>query len=170
MDSETVLFGPDRNLAHYAKNFTNKRVIPIPEFGFCPVHVLFNKNAILKLKRAHPDAEVLAHPECNPEVCRVADFVGSTSRMYKQALVSSARKFIVATEVGLLHRMKKDRGEAVFIPAYEEAVCAHMRLHNLEKLYQTLRHERYEVKVLPKIATRAKNAVDVMLGTRETLA
>jgi len=170
MDSETVLFGPDRNLAHYAKNFTNKRVIPIPEFGFCPVHVLFNKNAILKLKRMHPDAEVMAHPECNPEVCRIAGFVGSTSRMYKQALMSDAREFIVATEVGLLHRMKKDRKEAVFIPAYEEAVCAHMRLHTLENLYQCLRYERYEVKVPPKIAALARSAVEVMLGARETLA
>ncbi len=170
MDSETVLFGPDRNLAHYAKNFTNKRVIPIPKFGFCPVHILFNKNAILKLKRIHPGAEVLAHPECNPEVCRVADFVGSTSKMYKQALMSNARKFIVATEVGLIHRMKKDRGEVVFIPAYEEAICAHMKLHTLENLYQSLKHERYEVTVPPKIANRARNAVEVMLGTRETLA
>jgi quinolinate synthase len=170
MDSEMVLFGPDRNLAHYTKNFTNKRVIPIPEFGFCPVHVLFNKNAILKLKRAHPDAEVLVHPECNPEVCRVADFIGSTSKMYKHALVSNARKFIVATEIGLLHRMKRERKEAIFIPAYEEAICVHMRLNTLENLYQSLKYGRYEVKVPPKIATQARNAVEVMLRTRETLA
>jgi len=170
MNSETVLFGPDWNLAHYAKNFTKKRVIPIPKFGFCPVHVLFNKNAILKLKKVHPDAEVLAHPECNPEVCTMADFIGSTSKMYKQALVSSARKFIVATEVGLLHRMKKGRKDAIFIPAYEEAVCAHMKLHTLENLYLSLKHERYGVRVPPKIAFLARNAVEVMLGTRETLA
>jgi len=84
--------------------------------------------------------------------------------------MSSAKKFIVATEIGLLHRMKKEKRGAVFIPAYEEAVCAHMRLHTIENLYQSLKHERYEVKVPSKIATRARNAVEAMLGTRETLA
>ncbi|MCK4952823.1 quinolinate synthase NadA [Candidatus Bathyarchaeota archaeon] len=169
MDSETVLFGPDWNLAQYAKNHTKKHVVSIPKFGFCPVHILFNKEAILKLKEIHPDAEVLAHPECTPEVCGVADFVGSTSKMYRQALVSKAKKFIVATEVGLLHRMKKDRIGAIFIPAYEEAVCAQMKLHTLEKLYLSLKNKRYEVKISPKIMTSARNAVEIMLRTRETL-
>ena len=169
MDSETVLFGPDWNLAQYAKNHTKKRVVSIPKFGFCPVHILFNKEAILKLKEIHPDAEVLAHPECTPEVCGVADFVGSTSKMYRQALVSKAKKFIVATEVGLLHRMKKERIDATFIPAYEEAVCAQMKLHTLEKLYLSLKNKRYEVNVPPAIMTSARNAVEIMLKTRETL-
>jgi len=170
MDSETVLFGPDWNLAQYAQGFTKKRVVPIPKLGFCPVHILFNREAILKLREAHPDAEVLAHPECPPEVRGVADFVGSTSKMYRQALVSKARQFIVATEVGLLHRMRKERADATFIPAYEEAVCAPMKLHTLEKLYLSLRNMRYGVKVPPKIMASARNAVEVMLGTRETLA
>lgn len=169
MDSETVLFGPDWNLAQYAKGYTKKRVVPIPKLGFCPVHILFNKEAILKLKKAHPDAEVLAHPECTPEVCGVADFVGSTSKMYRQALVSKAKKFIVATEIGLLYRMKKERIDATFIPAYEEAVCAQMKLHNLEKLYLSLKNMRYEVKVPPKIMASTRKAVEIMLGTRETL-
>ena len=170
MDSETVLFGPDWNLAQYAKGHTKKHIVPIPKMGYCPVHILFNKEAILKLRERHPDAEVLAHPECTPEVCLVADFVGSTSKMYRQALVSKARKFIVATEVGLLHRMKKERPDAVFIPAYEEAVCAPMKLHTLEKLYLSLKNMRYQVKVPPKIMVAARNAVEIMLGTRETLA
>lgn len=170
VDSETVLFGPDSNLARYAASFTEKRVVPIPTYGFCPVHILFNRRSIVKLKRAHPDAEVLAHPECNPEVCRVANFVGSTSKMYREALVSDARKFVVATEIGLLHRMKKEREDAVFIPAYEEAVCAHMRLHTLEKLYLSLRQGRYQVNIPPKIATMARRSVEFMLKTRETLA
>ncbi len=170
MNSETVLFGPDWNLAQYAKGYTKKHVVPIPKLGFCPVHILFNKEAILKMKEKHPDAEVLAHPECTPQVCGVADFVGSTSKMYGQALVSKARKFIVATEVGLLHRMKKDRADATFIPAYEEAVCAPMRLHTLEKLYLSLKDLRYEVTVPPRIMASARDAVEVMLGTRETSA
>ena len=170
MDSDTVLFGPDWNLAQYAKGHTNKRIVSIPKLGFCPVHQLFNSEDILKRKVMHPDAEVLAHPECAPEVCSVADFVGSTSKMYRQAIVSKARKFIVATEVGLLHRMRKDRPDATFIPAYDEAVCAQMKLHTLEKLYLSLKNIRYEVKVPPKIMASAREAVEFMLGTRETLA
>ena len=170
MDSETVLFGPDWNLAHYVKGYTKKRVVPIPKLGFCPVHILFNKETILRMKETHPDAEVLAHPECTPEVCGIADFVGSTSKMYGRALVSKTKKFIVATEVGLLHRMRKGRGDATFIPAYEEAVCVNMKLHTLEKLYLSLKHERYRVNVPPKIMASARNAVEVMLGTRENLA
>jgi quinolinate synthase len=169
MDAETVLFGPDWNLAQYAKDYTDKTLVSIPKFGFCPIHILLNKEAILSLKKMHPDAEVLAHPECPPEVCEVADFVGSTSKIYRQALVSKSRKFIVATEVGLIHRLKKSRDDATFIPAYEEAVCAHMKLHTLEKVYLSLKHMRYEVTVPPQIMTLARNAVDVMLKTRETL-
>lgn len=170
MDSEKVLFGPDWNLMQYAKSLTNKHIIPIPKFGYCPVHKLFSKDAVLKLKRTHSDAEVLAHPECNPDVCKVADFVGSTSKMYKQALTSNSKKFIVATEVGLLHRMRKERRDATFIPAYEESVCANMRLHTLEKLYVSLKADKYKVKVPEKIAAEARDAVEVMLATKETLA
>jgi quinolinate synthase len=170
MKSETILFGPDWNLAQYAKGYTKKHVVPIPKKGFCPVHILFNKEAIIKLKEAHPDAEVLAHPECTPEVCGVADFVGSTSKMCGRVLVSEARKFIVATEVGLLYRMRKERSNCTFIPAYEEAVCAQMKLHTLEKLYLSLKNSRYEVKVPPKIMVSARKAVEIMLGTKETLA
>ena len=168
VDSETVLFGPDSNLASYAKNFTEKQVISIPSFGFCPVHKLFNEEEILKLKEKYPDAEVMAHPECSPEVCKVADFVGSTSKMYKEALTSDAEKFIVATEIGLLHRLKKARKDAVFIPAYEEAICVNMKLHTLEKVYLSLKQERYRVELSSEIMEKARNAVEFMLKTRES--
>ena len=161
------MFGPDSNLASYAKNFTEKQVIPIPSFGFCPVHKLFNKEEILKIKKIHPDAEVMAHPECSPEVCKAADFVGSTSKMYRESLTSDAKKFIVATEIGLLHRLKKARKDAVFIPAYEEAVCVNMKLHTLEKVYLSLMREKYRVKIPSKVMNEAKKAVEFMLKTRE---
>jgi len=168
MDSEIVLFGPDSNLAGYTENSTDKRIIPIPPFGFCPVHILFNREEMLRLKEAYPDAEVMAHPECTSEVCRAADFVGSTSKMYKESLRSDAKRFIVATETGLLHRMRKARRDAVFIPAYDEAVCVNMKLHTLEKLYLSLVHERYPV-VLPSwVMKKAREAVEFMLETRET--
>jgi len=163
MDSGTVLFGPDLNLAEYASNFTKKQIIPIPTFSFCPVHKLFSRETILELKRANPDAEVIAHPECNPEVQRVADFVGSTSKMCKEASESKARKFIVATEIGLLHRLQKERKDADFVPAYEQAVCVNMKLHTLEKVYLSLRDERYEVTVPPDVAERARKAIELMV-------
>jgi quinolinate synthase len=167
MDSETVLFGPDSNLAKYTESLTDKQIIPIPSFGFCPVHVLFNKEGILKLKERYPDAEIMAHPECTPEVCEAADFVGSTSKMYKESLASDAEMFIVATETGLLHRMRKARKDAVFIPAYEDAVCVNMKLHTLEKVYLSLVQERYPV-VLPSwVMEKARESVEFMLKTRE---
>jgi quinolinate synthase len=170
MDSEVVLFGPDSNLAQYAQDFTKKTVVPIPAFGFCPVHVLFNREDIAKLKRAHPNSEVMAHPECTAEVRKIADFVGSTSKMYKEALTSNSKEFIVATETGLLHRLKKERKDAAFIPAYEGAICVNMKLHTLEKIYLSLEHERYQVGLAPEIMNQARKSVEFMLKTKETLA
>jgi quinolinate synthase len=163
MASGTVLFGPDANLAQYTSNFTKKRLVVMPASGFCPVHKLFNKEEILELKKRHPQAEVMAHPECNPEVCKIADYVGSTSKMCNYARESSAKQFIVATEVDLLHKLKKERPDAVFIPAYEQAICVNMKLHTLEKLYLSLKNERYVVKVPPETANRARKAIEFML-------
>jgi quinolinate synthase len=170
MNSETVLFGPDSNLAQYAQDFTKKRVVPIPASGFCPVHKLFNAEEIAELRKAHPNAEVMAHPECTAEVRQVADFVGSTSKMYKEALTSNSKEFIVATETGLLHRMRKERKDAVFIPAYDGAICVNMKLHTLEKIYRSLSQERYPVNLPAEIMTRARKPVELMLKIRETLA
>ncbi len=168
MDSEVVLFGPDSNLAKYAQTQTDKKIVSIPQYGYCPVHKLFNREEILSLKHKYPDAEVMVHPECDPEVCGIADFIGSTSRMCKEALVSNARKFIIATEIGLLHRLKKDRKDAVFMPAYDEAICVNMKLHTLEKLYKCLKRERYCVRLPPKIVSMARKPIEFMLKTRET--
>jgi quinolinate synthase len=168
MESDVVLFGPDANLAKYAQMKSDKKIIPIPQYGFCPVHKLFNNEDIIRLKQRYPSAEVIAHPECDPEVWEVADFVGSTSRMYREALTSKSNQFIVATEVGLLHRLRKDRKDATFIPAYDEAVCVNMKLHTLEKVYLCLRDEKNEVKVPPKIVSRSREPIEFMLKTRET--
>jgi quinolinate synthase len=152
MDSDTVLFGPDENLAQYSKDLTAKKVIPIPSSSFCPVHKLFNKEEIKKLKKIHPDAIVLAHPECTPEIWSVSDFVGSTSKMFKEVLLSPSKKFIVATEKGLLHRMAN----------------VNMRLHTLEKIYLSLKNEKYEVLLSPRVMKKARKSVEFMLKTRET--
>ncbi|MEM2970434.1 MAG: quinolinate synthase NadA [Candidatus Bathyarchaeia archaeon] len=163
VDSDHVLFGPDTNLAQYTSNFTKKHLVSIPTFGFCPVHKLFSKESILKLKRIHPDAEVLVHPECDPEVCKVADCVGSTSKMCKRANESSAKKFIIATEVGLLHKLQDIRKDAVFIPANNEAICVNMKMHTLEKLYLSLKNERYVIRVPAETALKARKVLEFML-------
>ena len=163
MKSDTVLFGPDANLARYTAKFTAKHLIPVPRSGFCPVHKLFSKDDVLELKKRYPEAEVLVHPECDPEVCDIADLVGSTAKMSDWVKKSNADKFIVATEIGMLHRLKKDREDAVYIPAYNQAVCVNMKMHTLEKLYLSLKKERYVVNVRPDIATAARKAVDFVL-------
>jgi quinolinate synthase len=162
MDAETVLFGPDRNLAEYVQRKTGKTVIPIPEWGFCPTHLLFQPEDVQVLRMQHPGAVVMAHPECTFEMQNVADFVGSTSQMCRYAKESNAKTFIVATEEGLLHRLRKDNSGKQFILAYDEAVCPNMKLNTLERLYLALKEEKYVVTVSEPVARKARKALERM--------
>ena len=163
LDAETILFGPDRNLAEYAARNTDKTIIPVPEWGFCPTHLLFQPEDVQVLKMQHPEAVVMIHPECNFEVQKTADFVGSTSQMSKYARESSAKTFIVGTEEGLLHRLRKDNPDRQFILAYKEAVCPNMKLNTLDRLYASLTEEKHLVTVPPETARRARKALERML-------
>src|SRR3990170_4845223 len=147
LDSDTVLFGPDHNLAWYVQQKTGKKVIAIPERGFCPTHALFAEGDILFLKEQHPDAVAMVHCECAPEVQLRADFVGSTSQMCTYAKESPAKKFIVGTENGLIHRLRKENPGKEFIPAYDGAVCPNMKLNTLERVYLSLKEEKHQVTV-----------------------
>jgi quinolinate synthase len=162
VNAETVLFGPDRNLADYVQRKTGKTIIPIPEWGFCPTHLLFQPEDVQVLKGHYPEAVVMVHPECTLEMRNVADFIGSTSQMCRYAKENNAKTFIVATEEGLLHRLRKDNPEKRFILAYEEAVCPNMKLNTLERLYTALKEERYVVTVPEAIAKRARKALEKM--------
>jgi quinolinate synthase len=162
MDAETVLFGPDRNLAEYVQRKTGKTVIPIPEWGFCPTHLLFQPEDVQVLRMQYPGAVVMAHPECTGEMRNVADFVGSTSQMCRYAKESNAKTFIVATEEGLLHRLRKDNSGKQFVLAYDEAVCPNMKLNTLERLYLALKEEKYVVTVPEPIARKARKALERM--------
>jgi len=163
LDAETVLFGPDRNLAEYVQRKTGKKVIPIPEWGFCPTHLLFQPEDIRILKMEHPEATVMVHPECTFETQKTADFVGSTSQMCKFAKECKAKTFIVGTEEGLLHRLRKDNPEKQFILAYEGAICPNMKLNTLERLYVALKEEKHVVTVPEPIAKQARKALERML-------
>ncbi|MGQ9506742.1 MAG: quinolinate synthase NadA [Candidatus Bathycorpusculaceae bacterium] len=162
VNAETVLFGPDRNLADYVQRKTGKTIIPIPEWGFCPTHLLFQPEDVQLLKMQYPEAVVMVHPECSLEMRNIADFIGSTSQMCRYAREKNAKTFIVATEEGLLHRLRKDNPEKQFILAYEEAVCPNMKLNTLDRLYTALKEEKYVVTVPEAIAKRARKALEKM--------
>jgi quinolinate synthase len=166
LSADTVLFGPDRNLAEYVSEKTGKTIIPVPEWGFCPTHLLFQPEDVQVMKMQYPDVLVLAHPECNSEMRRSADFVGSTSQMCRYARESSARRFIVGTEEGLLHRLRKDNPEKQFFLAYEGAVCPNMKLNTLDRLYAALKEEKYQVMVPASIARKARKALERMFALR----
>jgi len=162
LDSDTVLMGPDRNLAEYVHRKTGKKVIPIPEWGFCPTHLLFQPEDVQILKNQYPDAAVMAHPECTFEMQKVADFVGSTSQMCKYVRECSAKTFIVGTEEGILHRLKKENPEKEFILAYEEAVCPTMKLNTLDRIYAALKEDKYVITVPEQIARQSRKALERM--------
>jgi quinolinate synthase len=166
LDADTVLFGPDRNLAEYAAEKTGKTLIPIPEWGFCPTHVLFQPEDVTMLKQQYPDAVVMVHPECSREMRRVADFVGSTSKMCRFARETPARTVIVGTEEGLLHRLRNENPGKRFVIAYKDAVCPNMKLTTLDRLYVALKEERHVVMVSEPIAKKARAALERMFQVK----
>ena len=163
LEEKKILFGPDRNLAWFVQRRSDKQIIPLPDRGYCYVHRMFSPADIMLLKERYPDAEVLVHPECDPEVQRIATHICSTSQMLLRAKASPAKRFIIATEVGLVERMKREYPDKEFIPALETAVCEQMKRHTLEKLYLALRDMKHVVQMPPEIAARARAATERML-------
>jgi len=163
LDEEKILFGPDRNLAWFAQRRSDKQIIPLPDRGYCYVHRMFSPADIILLKERYPDAEVLVHPECDPEVQEIATHICSTSQMLVRAKASPAKRFIIATEIGLVERLRREFPGKEFIPALDTAVCEQMKRHNLEKLYLALRDTKYVVRVPPEIAAKARKATERML-------
>ena len=166
LDADTVLFGPDRNLAEYAAEKTGKTLIPIPEWGFCPTHVLFQPEDVTLLKKQYPDAVVMVHPECSREMRKVADFVGSTSKMCRFARETPAKTVIVGTEEGLLHRLRNENPGKRFVIAYKDAFCPNMKLTTLDRLYVALKEERHVVKVPEPVAKKARAALEKMFQVK----
>ena len=162
LDSETVLFGPDHNLAWYVQQKTRKNIVALPERGFCPTHALFAEGDILYLKEQHPNSVAMVHCECVPEVQLRADFVGSTSQMCTYAKGSVKKTFIVGTENGLIHRLKKENPDKEFIPAYDGAVCPNMKLNTLERVYISLKEEKHPINVPKPVALKARSALEKM--------
>lgn len=162
LEEDKVLFGPDRNLAWHVGQNSDKEIIPIPEDGHCYVHRKFSVEDINLLKEENPQAEVLVHPESSPEVQKIADYICSTSQMLARAEESSAEKFIISTEVGLVHRLRREFPDKEFFPVLDD-YCEQMKKHNLEKVYQSFRDEKFVVDVPSDIAKKAKKATERML-------
>lgn len=170
---EKIIFGPDRNLGNYINSITGRNMKLWD--GACHVHEEFSLEKILDLKKQYPDALILAHPECKKVILMLADKIGSTAALLKYATESSAKKFIVATESGILHEMKKNNPDKIFIPAPpNDSTCAcnecnFMRLNTMKKLYLTLKYEQPEIKVDKDIANRAVLPIKKMLDISSKL-
>lgn len=163
LDEGEILFGPDKNLAWYVQRRTDKKIIPLPEDGYCYVHRIFSAADVAILKEKYLRAEVLIHPECDPEVQNLADHICSTSQMLVRAKASPAKQFIIATEIGMVERLRRENPGKEFMPVLETAICEQMKKHTLEKVYSALRDKKYVVKVPPEIAKKARAAIDRML-------
>lgn len=168
LEDEKIIFGPDRNLGNYINSVTGRKMLLWD--GACHVHEKFSVEKIIELKKQHPSAKVLVHPECKRPVVLLADKVGSTAALLEYAKNSDAGEFIVATESGILHQMRKDCPEKTFIPAPPDDAttcgcndCSFMKLNTLEKLYCCLRDETPEITVDPALAEAALRPIERML-------
>ncbi len=169
-ESQPVIFAPDRNLGRWLERKTGRDLIIWD--GVCIVHETFSERKLLSLKVEFPDARVLAHPECEEAVLRHADYVGSTSGIRRFAREDEGDSFIIATEEGILHQMRKDSPHKQFIPAPPESgcncsQCPHMRLNTLEKLYLCMQHELPEIRMEESVRRRALKPIERMIEMSE---
>jgi quinolinate synthase len=162
LDTNEIIFVPDQYLGHYVSTKTGKKMILWP--GFCPTHARIMPEHIVKLRHEYPEAKVVVHPECRPDVIALADEVLSTSGMIKFAKREDVQEMIVGTEMGIIHRLKKENPGKRFIPVSEQAICPNMKLITLEKVLWSLEEIVPKVKVSEKIRLKAKAAVDRMLA------
>lgn len=157
-----IIFVPDRNLGRYVARFSDKTF----HFweGFCPTHERLRPETVLRTREIYPDALFICHPECSPEVVALADHVCSTTGMYDFCRESSARRFIIGTEAGILYRLKKENPDKEFILASPALICPNMKLTSLEDVLDSLRTMAPVVKVAEEIRVPAKRALDRMLA------
>ncbi len=163
---QKIIFAPDKNLGAYLNKKTGRNMVLWN--GSCIVHEIFSLEKITKLKLRHPDAKMIAHPECEEAVLAVADYIGSTTGLLKYSQQSDAKKFIVATETGILHQMQKSNPGKIFIPAPPDNSCAcndcpYMKLNTLEKLYLCMKYELPEIIMDEQLRLAAKKPIERML-------
>lgn len=163
---QKIIFAPDKNLGAYLNKKTGRNMVLWN--GSCMVHEIFSLEKIVKLKLRHPEAKVIAHPECEDAVLAVADYVGSTTGLLKYSQQNDAKEFIVVTETGILHQMQKLNPMKTFIPAPPNNSCAcndcpHMKLNTLEKLYLCMEYEQPEIIMEESLRVAALKPIERML-------
>jgi quinolinate synthase len=163
---QPIIFAPDKNLGAYINKVTGRNMLLWN--GACMVHEIFSLEKITKLKVRHPNAKVIAHPECENPILRIADYIGSTTGLLKFTQTDSSQEYIVATETGILHQMMKASPDKTFIPAPPNNSCAcndcpHMKRNTLEKLYLCMEYELPEITMDKKLLLAARKPIDRML-------
>lgn len=170
-ENEKIIFAPDRNLGNYVKSITGRDIVVFN--GSCHVHEDFSLEAILKLKNDNPEAQIIVHPECELPVRMVADYIGSTSGLLKFIKKDKGNKYIVATEPGIIHQMKKEKPQKIFIPAPpKDSTCAckecnFMKLITVEKIYNCLKNESPEIILDKKLMEEARRPILRMMDISE---
>jgi quinolinate synthase len=163
---QPIIFAPDKNLGAYINKVTGRNMLLWD--GACMVHEIFSLEKITKLKIRHPEAKLIAHPECEEPILKIADYIGSTTGLLKYTKTDAAKEYIVATETGILHQMMKSSPEKTFIPAPPDNNCAcndcpHMKLNTLEKLYLCMEYEVPEITMEEELRLAAKKPIERML-------
>ena len=161
-----IIFAPDKNLGRYLNKKTGRNMLLWN--GACMVHEIFSVEKIIKLQLKHPDAKLIAHPECEELLLSRADYIGSTTQLLEYSKVNEATEFIVATETGILHQMMLDSPTKTFIPAPPTNNCAcndcpHMKLNTLEKVYTALKYETPEIQMSAELITASRKPIERML-------
>jgi len=164
---EKIIFAPDQHLGRWVIRQTGREMVLWP--GSCIVHEIFSAKKIVQLKTRHPEAMVLAHPECEERVLCLADFIGSTAKLLKFTEESSAREFIIATEPGIIHQMKKRQPDKTYIEAPPDSGCScnqcpYMRLNTMEKLYLCMKNRSPEITMEEGLRLRALRPIERMLA------
>jgi quinolinate synthase len=162
-DAREIIFVPDRYLAAYVSSQTGREMIVWR--GYCPTHAKIMPEDILAQKALHPQAEVIVHPECTPELIKLADKVASTEGMCSYARQTKAREIIVGTELGIIHRLQKENPGKTFYPASRHAICPNMKDTTLEKILWSLEDMVFEIEVPEQISNRARKSIERMLNS-----
>ncbi len=167
---QKIIFAPDRNLGGYINRITGRNMVLWD--GSCEVHDILTTEAVVNLKMKYPDARLIAHPECKAQLLELADYIGSTTALLKYTRTDSAKKYIVATESGILHKMQLDSPEKQFyvVPSDETCSCndcPYMKLNTLEKLYLSMKNERPEIVLDPITIEKARIPIEKMLRLSE---
>jgi quinolinate synthase len=169
---QKIIFAPDKNLGGYVNRVTGRDMVLWD--GTCQVHDILETEAIINLKIKYPDAKLIAHPECKAQVLALADFIGSTTALLNYTIKDNSKKFIVATETGILYQMKKSSPDKEFIIVPSDETCScndcpYMKLNTMQKLYLCLKNERPEIKLSREVIEKARVPIDRMLDISRKL-